>query len=101
MKVNELAKDLEKTNKEVNDTLQKNVEEKNNASGTAGGQAAEKKEPAGKPEENKADAPAQPAKKRIAAVYRPQNSSQKGRSMGQSRPQGQRPARPASRPMLA
>ena len=49
MKVNELAKDLEKTNKEVNDTLQKNVEEKNNASGTAGGQAAEKKEPAGKP----------------------------------------------------
>ena len=95
MKVNELAKDLEKTNKEVNDTLQKNVEEKNNASGTAGGQAAEKKEPAGKPEENKADAPAQPAKKRIAAVYRPQNSSQKGRSMGQSRPQGQRPARPA------
>ena len=43
MKVNELAKDLEKTNKEVNDTLQKNVEEKNNASGTAGGQAAEKK----------------------------------------------------------
>ena len=95
MKVNELAKDLEKTNKEVNDTLQKNVEEKNSASGTAGGQAAEKKEPAGKPEENKADAPAQPAKKRIAAVYRPQNSSQKGRSMGQSRPQGQRPARPA------
>ena len=95
MKVNELAKDLEKTNTEVNDTLQKNVEEKNNASGTAGGQAAEKKEPAGKPEENKADAPAQPAKKRIAAVYRPQNSSQKGRSMGQSRPQGQRPARPA------
>ena len=87
MKVNELAKDLEKTNKEVNDTLQKNVEEKNSASGTAGGQAAEKKEPAGKPEENKADAPAQPAKKRIAAVYRPQNSSQKGRSMGQSRPQ--------------
>ena len=68
MKVNELAKDLEKTNKEVNDTLQKNVEEKNSASGTAGGQAAEKKEPAGKPEENKADAPAQPAKKRIAAV---------------------------------
>ena len=67
MKVNELAKDLEKTNKEVNDTLQKNVEEKNNASGTAGGQAAEKKEPAGKPEENKADTPAQPAKKRIAA----------------------------------
>ena len=95
MKVNELAKDLEKTNKEVNDTLQKNVEEKNNASGTAGGQAAEKKEPAGKPEENKADAPAQPAKKRIAAVYRPQNSSQKGRAMGQNRPQGQRPARPA------
>ena len=95
MKVNELAKDLEKTNKEVNDTLQKNVEEKNSASGTAGGQAAEKKEPAGKPEENKADTPAQPAKKRIAAVYRPQNSSQKGRSMGQSRPQGQRPARPA------
>ena len=95
MKVNELAKDLEKTNKEVNDTLQKNVEEKNSASGTAGGQAVEKKEPAGKPEENKADAPAQPAKKRIAAVYRPQNSSQKGRSMGQSRPQGQRPARPA------
>ena len=95
MKVNELAKDLEKTNKEVNDTLQKNVEEKNNASGTAGGQAAEKKEPAGKPEENKADAPAQPAKKRIAAVYRPQNSSQKGRAMGQNRPQRQRPARPA------
>ena len=95
MKVNELAKDLEKTNKEVNDTLQKNVEEKNSASGTAGGQAAEKKEPAGKPEENKADAPAQPAKKRIAAVYRPQNSSQKGRAMGQNRPQGQRPARPA------
>ena len=95
MKVNELAKDLEKTNKEVNDTLQKNVEEKNSASGTAGGQAAEKKEPAGKPEENKADTPAQPAKKRIAAVYRPQNSSQKGRAMGQNRPQGQRPARPA------
>ncbi|MCI7796474.1 MAG: translation initiation factor IF-2 [Lachnospiraceae bacterium] len=39
-------------------------------------------------------APAQPAKKRIAAVYRPQNSTQKSRP-GQGRPQGQRPQRPA------
>ena len=100
MRVNELAKEIEKTNNEVNDTLQKQVEGKNPASGAAGEQA-EKKEQAAKPAaenkaaENKEGTAAQPAKKRIAAVYRPQNSSQKGRSAGQGRPQGQRPARPA------
>ena len=100
MRVNELAKEIEKTNNEVNNTLQKQVEGKNPASGAAGEQA-EKKEQAAKPAaenkaaENKEGTAAQPAKKRIAAVYRPQNSSQKGRSAGQGRPQGQRPARPA------
>ena len=47
----------------------------------------------------------QPAKKRIAAVYRPQNSAQQksrpgqGKSQGQgAKPQGQKPAGTQSRP---
>ena len=44
MRVNELAKEIEKTNNEVNDTLQKQVEGKNPASGAAGEQAACRKE---------------------------------------------------------
>ena len=65
-----MAKDLEKTNKEGSDILQKNNEEVKNP---AGEQVA-------------------PAKKRIAAVYRPQNSAQKGRQAGsQQRTQGQKP----------
>jgi len=49
-------------------------------------------------------APAQPAKKRIAAVYRPQNSAQQkgrpgqGKGQGQGRPQGQKPAGTQNRP---
>ena len=103
MRVNEVAKELGKTNKEVVDILQKNNDEvkssRTNASGEQAAaekkETAAKKEAAGKPETGEAkEAPAQPVKKRIAAVYRPQNSSQKGRP-GQGRPQGQRPVRPA------
>ena len=97
MRVNEVAKELGKTNKEVVDILQKNNDEVKNSQTSASGEqaAAEKKEAAVKPETGEVkEAPAQPAKKRIAAVYRPQNSSQKGRP-GQGRPQGQRPVRPA------
>ena len=94
MKSNDQAKDLEKTNKEVGNILQKNSVEGNGGqvSGSEN-QAGFVKREAGTGKEGQA-ASAQPAKKRIAAVYRPQNSTQKGRQ-GQGRPQGQRPARPA------
>ena len=89
-----MAKDLEKTNKEGNDILQKNNEEVKGQANTAG------------------EAAGQPAKKRIAAVYRPQNSAQKrpaggNKPQGQGKPQGQRPAganqqaRPAAAPAKA
>ena len=45
------------------------------------------------PAEGENNAPAAPAKKRIAAVYRPQNSTQK-RPAGNRQQGGQRPARP-------
>ena len=47
------------------------------------------------PAEGENNAPAAPAKKRIAAVYRPQNSTQK-RPAGNRQQGGQRPARPNS-----
>ena len=100
MRVNEVAKELGKTNKEVVDILQKNNGEVKSSQANASEEqaAAVKKEAAVKTEAGAAgetkEAPAQPAKKRITAVYRPQNSSQKGRQ-GQGRPQGQRPVRPA------
>ena len=72
-----MAKDLEKVNNEVKDSVNnEDVKMNPSADGT----------------------PAQPAKKRIAAVYRPQNSAQQksrpsqGKSQGQGRPQGQKPA---------
>ncbi len=82
-----MAKDLEKTNNEVKDSVNnEDVKMNPSADGT----------------------PAQPAKKRIAAVYRPQNSTQQkgrpgqGKGQGQQRPQGQKPAgtqqRPAAKP---
>ena len=79
MRDNDLAKNLGKTNKEVTDTLQKNnMEENSSMTNGAGAQASG---------ENKEGAA--PAKKRIAAVYRPQNSTQKGRG-GRGQGQGAR-----------
>ena len=75
----DLAKNLGKTNKEVTDTLQKNNMEENSSMTNGAGT-----QPAGENKEGAA-----PAKKRIAAVYRPQNSTQKGRG-GRSQGQGAR-----------
>ena len=79
MRDNDLAKNLGKTNKEVTDTLQKNNMEENSSMINGAGT-----QPAGENKEGAA-----PAKKRIAAVYRPQNSTQKGRG-GRSQGQGAR-----------
>ena len=103
MRVNELAKDLGKTSKEVLDILQKNnVEVKSNLSNVTDEQVSiVKKALAPKPaveastESKSAEGAPVQQKKRIAAVYRPQNSSQKGRPSGARTGQGQRPARPA------
>ena len=74
-----MAKDFEKTDNEVKDSVNnEDVKMNPSADGT----------------------PAQPAKKRIAAVYRPQNSAQqksrpnqgKSQGQGQAKPQGQKPA---------
>ena len=90
MRDNDLAKNLGKTNKEVTDTLQKNNMEENSSMTNGAGT-----QPAGENKEGAA-----PAKKRIAAVYRPQNSTQKGRG-GRSQGQGarnQRSTGPGMRP---
>ena len=79
MRDNDLAKNLGKTNKEVTDTLQKNNMEENSSMTNGAGT-----QPAGENKEGAA-----PAKKRIAAVYRPQNSTQKGRG-GRNQGQGAR-----------
>ena len=79
MRDHDLAKNLGKTNKEVTDTLQKNNMEENSSMTNGAGT-----QPAGENKEGAA-----PAKKRIAAVYRPQNSTQKGRG-GRSQGQGAR-----------
>ena len=75
--VSEFEKDLRKK-KEGTDTLNQNQENST--------------KPA-VPAEGENNAPAAPAKKRIAAVYRPQNSTQK-RPAGNRQQGGQRPARP-------
>ena len=75
--VSEFAKDLRKK-KEGPDTMNQNQENST--------------KPA-VPAEGENNAPAAPAKKRIAAVYRPQNSTQK-RPAGNRQQGGQRPARP-------
>jgi len=75
--VSEFEKDLGKK-KEGTDTLNQNQENST--------------KPA-VPAEGENNAPAAPAKKRIAAVYRPQNSTQK-RPAGNRQQGGQRPARP-------
>ena len=77
--MSEFEKDLGKK-KEGTDTLNQNQENST--------------KPAG-PAEGENNAPAAPAKKRIAAVYRPQNSTQK-RPAGNRQQGGQRPARPNS-----
>ena len=77
--VSEFEKDLRKK-KEGTDTLNQNQENST--------------KPA-VPAEGENNAPAAPAKKRIAAVYRPQNSTQK-RPAGNRQQGGQRPARPNS-----
>ena len=74
--VSEFEKDLRKK-KEGTDTLNQNQENST--------------KPA-VPAEGENNAPAAPAKKRIAAVYRPQNSTQK-RPAGNRQQGGQRPAR--------
>ena len=80
-----MAKDLEKTNSEVKNSVNEDMKNTPAADGTQ----------------------AQPAKKRIAAVYRPQNSAQQknrpgqGKSQGQgqgAKPQGQKTAGTQSRP---
>jgi len=74
VRVNEVAKELGKTNKEVVDILQKNNDEvkisRTNASGEQAAaekkETAEKKEAAVKPEAGEAkEAPAQPVKNRL------------------------------------
>ena len=75
--MSEFEKDLRKK-KEGTDTLNQNQENST--------------KPA-VPAEGENNAPAAPAKKRIAAVYRPQNSTQK-RPAGNRQQGGQRPARP-------
>ena len=89
MRDNDLAKNLGKTNKEVTDTLQKNNMEENSSMTNGAGT-----QPAGENKEGAA-----PAKKRIAAVYRPQNSTQKGRG-GRSQGQGARNQRSTGPGML-
>ena len=64
MRDNDLAKNLGKTNKEVTDTLQKNNMEENSSMTNGAGT-----QPAGENKEGAA-----PAKKRIAAVYRPRTA---------------------------
>ncbi len=124
MRVNELAKELGKTSKEVLDVLQKqNQEVKSHSSNVNAAQIGMVKKAFGGQSEKaaapaQASAPAAPAakpaegeapKKKIAAVYRPQNSQQRppmqqrpknpaARPQGQNpaaRPQGQAPAQPA------
>ena len=139
MRVNELSKELGKTNKEVLEILQKNqFDVKSHASSISDDQAAivrrtlgaghasqravtpvtetskpgtgkaetkrveeirkepvkaEIKEAESKAASDRTEGPAEPPKKRIAAVYRPQNSTQMrnnrpaGQSYGGSRPQ--------------
>ena len=78
MRVNELAKDLGKTSKEGLDILQKNqTDVKSSQANVSDDQAAAvkkaaepKKEAAAGTEKPAEGAQAQPAKKRIAAVYR-------------------------------
>ena len=92
MRVIDLAKEVGKSSKEVLDILQKNhAEVRSNLSNVTDEQVSlvkkslnggEKPADGGK-EEKKADAP----KKKIAAVFRPQNSQQ--RSSKPARPQGQ------------
>ncbi len=138
MRVNELSKELGKSNKEVLEILQKNhFDVKSHASNiteeqaaivrrslTAGGQALSaaeisksgtgkaetkrveeiKKEPVKaetkeieKTAADRAEKPAEQPKKRIAAVYRPQNSVQSNRNSRQGgRPAGQNTGRSAA-----
>ncbi|MGL5437739.1 MAG: translation initiation factor IF-2 [Lachnospiraceae bacterium] len=95
MRVSELAKELGKTSKEVLDVLQKNQQEvKSHASNVNDNQIQMVKRnmaPAAKREEVKASSveAAEAPKKKIAAVYRPQNSQQRPQhnSASQNRPQ--------------
>ena len=107
MRVNDLAKELGKTNKEILEILQKNhAEVKSHMSNINEEQismvkkevAGQAKEPAGRPEAPKTEgekgsgaAQGEAPKKKIAAVFRPQNSQQM-RNMRPARPQGSRPA---------
>ncbi len=118
MRVSELAKELGKTSKEVLDILQKQGHEvKSHSSSLSDEQAQAVKKAFAAPKPKAAPAPAaegtapaEPPKKKIVAVYRPQNSQTiKNRTQGarpqagQSRPgaparDGARPAAPAARP---
>ena len=92
MRVHELAKEIDKNNKDVLDVLQANgVNVQSPLSVIDEAQAdmvrrayAPKQEPK---EEAKAEGDAAP-KKRISAVFRSQNSSQAGRGRGGARPAG-------------
>ncbi|MEG2297863.1 MAG: translation initiation factor IF-2 N-terminal domain-containing protein, partial [Clostridium sp.] len=126
MRVNELSKELGKTNKEVLEILQKNhfevtshaskiTEEQTNAvkralsagqtahkaempraeiskSGTGKAETVSVEEIKREPVKAEADKVTETPKKRIAAVYRPQNSTQ---AKGGYSNQGQKPAAPA------
>ncbi len=121
MRVNELAKELGKTSKEVLDILQKQKQDvKTHSSSVSDEQAslvrralAPQSTPA-KPAASASVKPAAPAKvvaegeapkKKVVAVYRPQNSQQRPQRP-QARPQGQNPMRsqngaPVQRPQGA
>ena len=94
MRVNDLAKELGKSNKEILDILQNNnIEVKSHLSNVTDDQASvvKKSVSPSKPAEGQ-EAP----KKKITAVYRPQNSQQLKNAMQRS-PQKSAPA-PQSRP---
>ncbi len=103
MRVHELAKEIDKSNKEILDVLQANGVNVQSPLSVIDGEQAEMvrqvyaptPEPKPEPEPKQEAAP----KKRITAVFRSQNSSQAGKGRGSARPAGpggmRRPGSPA------
>ena len=89
LRIHELAKQINKTNKEILDALVKNNLESNASVLLDDEQIAIVKKELGVTDE-----PA-PVKKRITAVFRPQNSGQGARPARPAQPGAKRPAIPA------
>ena len=99
MRVNELAKEIGKTSKEVLDVLQKeNQDVKSHSSNITDAQVGMVKKAFDGAEDKKAEGDS--PKKKLAAVYRPQNSQQRPtqRPQNQQRSQQSTAARPQSQP---